>query len=120
MASAVQTPIAIIGLSCRFAGEASNPEKLWKLCAESRSAWSQFPSSRFNSDAFYHPNGQKLNTLNVRGGHFLSEDVALFDANFFNFSSELASVYDPQFRLQLELTYEALENGKSLSKFPLL
>lgn len=49
--------------------------------------------------------------MNVKGGHFLSEDVALFDANFFNFTSELASVYDPQFRLQLELTYEALENA---------
>lgn len=30
--------------------------------------------------------------MNVKGGHFLSEDVALFDANFFNFTSELASV----------------------------
>lgn len=49
--------------------------------------------------------------MNVKGGHFLSEDVALFDANFFNFTSELAAVYDPQFRLQLELTYEALENA---------
>ncbi|KAK5948972.1 Type I Iterative PKS [Knufia fluminis] len=108
---ASQMPIAIIGMGCRFAGEASNPEKLWKLCAESKSAWSEFPASRFNQDAFYHPNGQKLNTMNVKGGHFLSEDVALFDANFFNFTSELASVYDPQFRLQLELTYEAFENA---------
>jgi len=30
--------------------------------------------------------------MNVKGGHFLSEDVALFDANFFNFTAELASV----------------------------
>jgi acyl transferase domain-containing protein len=50
--------------------------------------------------------------LNVRGGHFLSEDPALFDANFFNLSAELAASIDPQFRLQLETTYEAFESGK--------
>jgi len=60
-----QMPIAIIGMGCRFAGEASSPEKLWKLCAEAKSAWSEFPASRFNKDAFYHPNGQKLNTVSV-------------------------------------------------------
>lgn len=64
----------------------------------------------------------------MRGGHFLTEDVAKFDAAFFNFSSETASVrasvkekkygvtnsnktLDPQIRLQLESVYEALENG---------
>jgi hypothetical protein len=30
--------------------------------------------------------------LNIRGGHFLTEDPALFDANFFNLSSEVAAV----------------------------
>ena len=101
-------PIAIIGLSCKFAGDADSPSALWKLCSEGKSAWSKIPSDRFNLDAFYHPNGQKLNTvwysslhsqvladarqLNVQGGHFLKEDVAHFDANFFNFTSELAAV----------------------------
>lgn len=32
------------------------------------------------------------NQSNVEGGHFLTEDVGLFDAAFFNFSSELAAV----------------------------
>jgi len=30
--------------------------------------------------------------MNVKGGHFMSEDIALFDASFFNFTTELASV----------------------------
>ncbi len=29
---------------------------------------------------------------NVRGGHFIKEDIGLFDAAFFNYSAELASV----------------------------
>ncbi|KAJ6443692.1 Lovastatin diketide synthase LovF [Purpureocillium lavendulum] len=47
----------------------------------------------------------------VRGGHFLNEDIGLFDAAFFNFSAETAQSLDPQFRLQLESVYEALENA---------
>lgn len=60
---ASQVPIAIIGMSCRFSGDATSPEKLWKLCAESKSGWSKIPEDRFNLDAFYHPNGQKLDTV---------------------------------------------------------
>ncbi|KUI71344.1 Lovastatin diketide synthase LovF [Cytospora mali] len=104
----VNEPIAIVGLSCKFAGDASSPEKLWKMLAEGRSAWSEFPSSRFNAKGAYHPNHEKLSTASA---HFLDEDLALFDAAFFNFSAELTSALDPQFRLQLESVYEALENA---------
>ncbi|KAL9639611.1 MAG: hypothetical protein Q9204_001021 [Flavoplaca sp. TL-2023a] len=104
-------PIAVIGLSCKFAGDASNPEALWQLLAEKRSAWSEIPSSRFNAKGAYHPNPEKLGTTNVIGGHFINEDIALFDAPFFNLSAEYAAALDPQFRLQLESAYEALENA---------
>ncbi|KAK3167454.1 Squalestatin tetraketide synthase clz2 [Lepraria neglecta] len=85
-------PIAIVGMSCRFPGDATSPEKLWKLCAEAKSAWSEVPSESFNQKAFYHPQAEKLGTSNVAGPHFLSEDVGLFDASFFNFTSEVATV----------------------------
>jgi acyl transferase domain-containing protein len=110
-------PIAIVGMSCRFPGDVTSPEKLWKLCTEARSAWSEVPMERFNQSAFYHPHAEKLSTTNVRGGHFLSEDVSLFDASFFNFSSEVAATMDPQFRLQLETVFEAFESaGMSLEE----
>ncbi|KAK0741973.1 hypothetical protein B0T21DRAFT_408828 [Apiosordaria backusii] len=104
-------PIAIVGMSCRFAGDVDSPEKLWKLVSEGRSAWSEIPKDRFNVDGFLHPNFEKLNGTNVIGGHFLQEDVGLFDANFFSLSAETAAALDPQFRLQLESTYEALESA---------
>ncbi|KAH6612883.1 hypothetical protein B0J18DRAFT_473798 [Chaetomium sp. MPI-SDFR-AT-0129] len=104
-------PIAIIGMSCRFAGDVDTPAKLWELLAEGRSAWSPIPEERFNAAGFQHPNTEKLNATNVVGGHFLKEDIGLFDANFFNLSAETAAALDPQFRLQLESTYEALESA---------
>jgi|SRR5271170_3837824 len=107
-------PIAIVGMSCRFAGDATNPEKLWKMLSEGRSAWTEIPSSRFNLEGVYHPQNDNISTVrlpediqksaasqklteccvqtNVRGGHFLAEDIALFDAAFFNLSAETASV----------------------------
>ncbi|KEQ98173.1 hypothetical protein AUEXF2481DRAFT_62731 [Aureobasidium subglaciale EXF-2481] len=104
-------PIAVVGMACRFAGEVTSPERLWELCAEAKSTWSEIPTTRFNNEAFYHPHGEKLGTSNVKGAHFLSEDVSLFDASFFNFTAEVAQTMDPQFRLQLETVFEALESA---------
>ncbi|KAF2108586.1 hypothetical protein BDV96DRAFT_504431 [Lophiotrema nucula] len=85
-------PIAIIGLSCKFAGDASNPEKLWKMMSEKRSAWSEVPESRYGQRGQYHPDNGMLSTTNVKGAHFMNEDVGLFDAAFFGFTGEVASV----------------------------
>ncbi|RDW83572.1 type I polyketide synthase [Aspergillus mulundensis] len=104
-------PIAIVGLSCKLAGEASSADRFWEMLAAGRSAWSEIPPSRFNLRGAYHPKFDKLNTLNIRGGHFLEQDLALFDAPFFSLSAEAASSMDPQIRLQLESVYEALENA---------
>lgn len=57
--------IAIIGMSYRFSGGATNPEKLWKLLAEGRSGWSEIPSSRFNLDGVWHPFFEKLNNVSL-------------------------------------------------------
>ncbi|KAF2729917.1 ketoacyl-synt-domain-containing protein [Polyplosphaeria fusca] len=104
-------PIAIVGMSCRFAGGASDPEKLWQLCAEGRTGWSEVPSDRFNIEGHYHPRPDNLNTTNVKGACFLDDDIGLFDAAFFNLPAETAACLDPQFRLMLESTYEAFENA---------
>ena len=49
----------------------------------------------------------------VRGGHFLKENLAAFDAPFFSIASAEAASMDPQQRGLLETTYRALENGIS-------
>jgi len=98
-------------MGCRLPGDVSNPDEFWELCSRARSGWSQIPKSRFNHDAFHHPNPDKMGCYNPEGGHFLDEDVGLFDAPFFNITEKEAISLDPQQRLLLERTYEALENG---------
>lgn len=49
--------------------------------------------------------------MNVRGGHFLKEDVGTFDAPFFSITSTEAASMDPQQRILLETAYTAFENG---------
>ena len=110
-------PIAIIGLSCKFAGDAGSTEGFWRLMTEGRNAWSEPPPSRWNMKGTYHPDKDNLSTTNVKGAHFLEEDPGCFDAAFFGYSGSLAAAVDPQYRIQLESAYEALENaGQPLAK----
>ena len=60
-------PIAIIGMSCRFPGGATNVEKFRELVSEGRSAWSQVPESRFNVDGFYHPDSDRTSSVSSQG-----------------------------------------------------
>lgn len=109
-------PIAVIGVATKFPGEAETFESLWRFLLRGRSAWKPFPEDRIGP-GHYHPDINHRGTHAVRGGHFLNEDPALFDAPFFNITrSELAAL-DPQQRLVLENVYHALENaGLALSE----
>jgi acyl transferase domain-containing protein len=68
-------PIAVIGLSGRFPGQATNPEKLWEMCAAGKDAWSPLPCNRFNSEAFYHPDGGRNGSVS-RVGPVNSGEIA--------------------------------------------
>ena len=105
----VDEPIAVCGISLKFPQDAVSAETFWTMLSEKRSAMTEFPQDRFNIDAFYDPN--RRNVLCTRGGHFLREDVGLFDAGFFSISPSEASAMDPQQRLLLEATFEAVENA---------
>ncbi|CAG7924264.1 unnamed protein product [Penicillium olsonii] len=104
-------PIAIIGYACRLPGQVTSPSDLWELCTRARSGWSPIPKDRFSVDAFHHPNPSKVGCFNPKGGYFLDEDLARFDAPFFNLSVQEATSMDPQQRMLLECSYEALESA---------
>ena len=104
-------PIAIIGIGCRLSGSVTNTEELWQLLVEGRNTWTPVPKERFNEAAFYHPNPDNDGTTNHRGGHFIDQDLATFDASFFGISPLEARAMDPQQRILLETTYEAFENA---------
>lgn len=110
MAAGYPAPIAIIGIGLRFPGDIKNTDELWERLINQRSCWSNVPADRYREAAFYHPNADASATCNHRGGHFLTQDISSFDADFFHISPAEAQAMDPQQRLLLEITYEALEN----------
>lgn len=104
-------PIAIVGSACRFPGDSTSPSKLWELVREPKDVLSLIPESRFNADAFYHPDGFHHGTSNVRHSYLLSDDVRVFDAQFFGTKPIEANAMDPQQRMLLETVYESIESA---------
>jgi len=107
---AADTPIAIVGMGCRFPGGANSPEAYWKLLAAGVDAVKPIPKERWNVDALYDANQDAAGKIYTTAGGFL-EDVAGFDAAFFDISPREARSLDPQQRLLLEVTWEALEHA---------
>lgn len=56
-------PIAVVGMACRFSGGASSPSKLWDMLADKKSGRSVVPKSRFNIDAFHHPDPSRAGAV---------------------------------------------------------
>jgi acyl transferase domain-containing protein len=99
-------PIAIVGMSCRFA-DAPDPDALWDLLRSGRrAAIDDLPPGRFDHD----PRAEDNDLYTPRRGSFLP-DVAGWDAGFFGFSAREALRMDPQQRLLMELAWEAMEDA---------
>ncbi|PHH89366.1 hypothetical protein CDD83_6188 [Cordyceps sp. RAO-2017] len=103
--------IAVVGIGLRFPGEATSPGELWKVLERAESQWSEFPRDRLNIDGYFHPSGDRQGSISFRGAHFLKGDIAAFDSPFFSIAAEDAKAIDPQQRMLLEVSYEALENA---------
>ena len=103
-------PIAIIGMACRFPGGADDPASYWRLLCDGVDAIREVPAERWDVDRYYDPDPRAPSKMNTRWGGFL-DGVADFDNHFFGISEREATQMDPQHRLILELTWEALEDA---------
>ena len=102
-------PVAVIGMGCRFPGGADTPEEFWRLLSTGRDAICPVPEGRWGA-GLYDPDPQAPGKMYTRYGGFLRQ-IDGFDAGFFGISNREAQSIDPQQRLVLEVSWEALENA---------
>lgn len=106
---AKDTPIAVVGISYRAPGIGG--KGIWEYLAQARSAWAKIPPERFDHSAYHKPGADKSGVFRVEGAHFLPNDIYAFDAGFFGMKPEEARNADPQHRMLLECTLEAVESA---------
>ncbi len=108
-ASALDEPIAIVGMACRLPGAASL-DAYWRLLCDGIDAVREVPAERWDVDAVFDRDASAPGAMSTRWGGFL-DDVRGFDPQFFGISPREAVLMDPQQRLMLELSHLALEDA---------
>jgi acyl transferase domain-containing protein/acyl carrier protein len=116
-AAAASTPekarphdVAIVGIGCRFPGDANDPKRLWDNLIAGLDAISETPEERWAIGNFFHPRKGASAKSATKWGGFVN-DIDRFDAEFFGISPREARLMDPQQRMLLEVCWEALEDA---------
>ena len=78
-----KSPIAIIGMACRFPGGANSPQAFWDLLKEGTDAICEVPESRWSSQSHLSSDPKEPGKMYTAQGGFLQEAVDEFDAHFF-------------------------------------
>ncbi|MBH8552273.1 short-chain dehydrogenase, partial [Nostocaceae cyanobacterium CENA357] len=104
-----QEDIAIIGMACKIPG-ADNLEQYWQFLNEKRSFIKEVPSDRWLIEDYYEKNGTAPHTTYCKHGGFI-ENPFDFDPMFFGISPREATAMDPQQRVFLEVSWQALQQA---------
>ncbi|CDO07820.1 polyketide synthase [Mycolicibacterium cosmeticum] len=102
--------IAIVGVATRFPGDMNTPAEMWTALLEGRDAITDLPEGRWEEFLGEPRIAERVAKARTRGGYL--SDIKGFDAEFFALSKMEADNIDPQQRMALELTWEALEHAR--------
>ncbi|WP_377294695.1 type I polyketide synthase [Rhizobium sp. SG2393] len=105
-ATSAPMPIAIIGVSGRYP-KSPDLDTLWQNLTGGVDCVGEADGTRWDL-GFHVKDSHSPSRIYTRAGGFLDR-IDLFDAEFFGMSPREARQVDPQHRLLLELTWEALE-----------
>ena len=102
--------IAVVGLATRLPGDMNSPEETWQALLEGRDAITDLPEGRWSEFMDEPRIAERIAKARTRGGYL--KDIKGFDSEFFALSKTEADNIDPQQRMALELTWEALEHAR--------
>ena len=103
-------PLAIVGIGCRYPGDANSPEQFWEMICNKTDALRPIPNDRWDLNALYAPEWRRAGKISVKRGGFVDR-IDMFDAGFFGISPLEATRMDVQQRMLLQCTYEAFEDA---------
>src|SRR5271170_3257027 len=104
------TAIAVIGMACRLPGGIDSPEQLWEALLRGDDLVTEVPPARWDVNEYYDPEPGVPGRSVSKWGAFL-DDVYGFDSEFFGIGEREATELDPQHRLFLETSWEAMEHA---------
>ena len=110
MADSPVTPVAVIGMACRLPGGIDSPDRLWEALLRGDDLITEIPTERWDAESIYDPEPGVPGRSVTKWGAFL-DDVAGFDPEFFGIADREATAIDPQHRLLLETSWEAVEHA---------
>ncbi|MFE1896607.1 polyketide synthase [Streptomyces yangpuensis] len=101
--------VAIVGMACRFPG-ARNLGEYWRLLTAPRAQFSTVPDTRWSSAAFLTDDFRDTSST-YTATMALLPDVGHFDAAHYGIPPRRAAAMDPQHRLLIDLTREAIQDA---------
>ncbi|RDI48460.1 polyketide synthase Pks13 [Nocardia mexicana] len=104
--------IAIVGLSTRLPGAGDTPESTWEFLINRGDGIRELPEGRWSEFTVEPRMAEAVEKSITRGGYLDQDVVKGFDAEFFAMSPIEVERVDPQQRLMMELTWEALEHAR--------
>ena len=104
-------PLAIIGMACRFPGHSNTPALFWSHLLANRDCISSVPADRW-SDSYYHSADKDSPGRIASSRCGFIDGVFEFDYEAFGINKKEAENMDPQQKLLLEVTLQALEDAR--------